>query len=316
MLPRKPRLLLAGLVTSVMAFALTSAAVGSAEQPQLRANLPVANLPTSALSEREQIMANNLGAGHGARFGITADSYREARQLAETTLGNLYVIPGARGACLMLGESVACGDPGGPGEPGAEDESISALFGLDSSGRFLVGGGVAVDTVRMVTITQGGAIVASMPVVDGVFTLLERDRASFVPGRGFSISTNSDSTSSESISSEAAVWSGPPTAELALVADHCTRYAPSVTQSNCTQRGNFQGYRDTPSVAKRDQNTIGLAFSRSWELWLEDTNNNFHQYRAGVSKGITTGGWNGYAYAACTNHGALVHGVCYTRWHD
>lgn len=70
MLPRKPRLLLAGLVTSVMAFALTSAAVGSAEQPQLRANLPVANLPTSALSEREQIMANNLGAGHGARFGI------------------------------------------------------------------------------------------------------------------------------------------------------------------------------------------------------------------------------------------------------
>ena len=106
---------------------------------------------------------------------------------------------------------------------------------------------------------------------------------------------------------------------LVIVSNHCTRYAPVVTQDyNCYVYGDLTntgdwGYR-TPSVALRDANGFSNGSSTTWYALGYDGGNNYPTpWIRGYGSSI--GSSNGYAKAKC---GSLyyVQGVCWTTWHD
>jgi len=106
---------------------------------------------------------------------------------------------------------------------------------------------------------------------------------------------------------------------LAAASNHCTRYAPVVTQDyNCYVYGDLThtgdwGYR-TPSVALRDANGFSNGSSTTWyELGYDGGNNYESPWIRGYGSSI--GSSNGYATAKC---GSLYYtqGVCWTTWHD
>ncbi len=104
----------------------------------------------------------------------------------------------------------------------------------------------------------------------------------------------------------------------AFAANHCTRYAPIVSQDfNCTVSGTMynssSGIYETPSTALRDENSIQLQASRTWELAYYGGN-----YASGGGTGTAGHIWSsaGYAQAACWFVGASVTGYCVTYWHD
>jgi hypothetical protein len=104
--------------------------------------------------------------------------------------------------------------------------------------------------------------------------------------------------------------------QIASAADHCTRFAPVISQdANCFVTGTMTsgGYYATPSVALRDSTEIGLNASRQWDLTYAGGN--------GASLGGTGTygviyGSGGYAQARCLIAGSAVTGYCMTRWHD
>jgi hypothetical protein len=163
-------LLLPVVVTLTASFGIASFAFGSSDPPRLRSDLPVAALPAFALDEAESVRINNLIAAPGVeRFGITAASYTQVRRLADTRIGTFYLIPGSRGACVVIPDAAACGDPGAPGQP------MIALAGATPEGDAVVGAGIATAaTKRVVLQRRGGSPMASLPVVRGVFVLTER----------------------------------------------------------------------------------------------------------------------------------------------
>jgi hypothetical protein len=107
-------------------------------------------------------------------------------------------------------------------------------------------------------------------------------------------------------------------AHPAFAANHCTRYAPIVSQDfNCTVSGTMynssSGIYETPSTALRDENTIALQASRTWEIAYYGGN-----YASAGGTGTTGHIYSsaGYATAACWFTGASVTGYCETLWHD
>lgn len=166
------------LATGVLAFAATSFAVDQDPEPRLRANLPAAGLPAFALDESEAIKINNLLGEFGSSAGVTRDSYKQVRVLADTSVGPLYLIPGADSACLALAEGAGCGDPGAANSP------LHAVATLDPSSQRLVGGGVAdasVDRVEVVVVGYG--VRAVVAVIQGAFSI-DIAVPGFRPGRG------------------------------------------------------------------------------------------------------------------------------------
>jgi hypothetical protein len=102
-------------------------------------------------------------------------------------------------------------------------------------------------------------------------------------------------------------------------ANHCTRYAPVVTQDylcytygELSQSGDW-GYQ-TPSVALRDVNGFSNESSSNWyELGYIGGNNLEVGWIQGY--GSTIGSSQGYAKAKCGTLYPTI-GVCYTEWHD
>jgi hypothetical protein len=162
------------LLLTLAAFGATSYALGSAEPPRLRSNLPAAQLPTFSLPEATGVAINNsIGADGVARFGITPDSYTQVRRLADTAAGTFYLIPGSRGACVVT-LSTGAVSAGACGDPGAPDEAMIALGETTSRGDKLVAAGIVTDTTKRVTIERrDGSPVVSLPVARGVFVLHE-----------------------------------------------------------------------------------------------------------------------------------------------
>lgn len=167
-MPRKLLLGVAAVILAAASFGVTSYALGSAQKVGLRSSLPARGLPLTSPSERTKVAINNLVGAASTRFGITSDSFEQTRQLAITSAGPLYLVPGSRGACLALGSAVSCGDPGSASEP------VLALFTTSGSG-VLVGGGVVSSDVRSVTLATPGAAPLSLPSRAGVFVVTERN---------------------------------------------------------------------------------------------------------------------------------------------
>jgi hypothetical protein len=103
-----------------------------------------------------------------ARYGITPASYTEARKVARTTAGTLFLIPGSQGACLFLAYAVSCGDPGAPGEP-----MLALIIKPVAGGDSLVGGGITSATASAVTLKAGSRSVR-FDSAHGTFAVTEK----------------------------------------------------------------------------------------------------------------------------------------------
>jgi hypothetical protein len=104
----------------------------------------------------------------------------------------------------------------------------------------------------------------------------------------------------------------------AYAANHCTRYAPIISQDyNCTVKGTMynssNGIYSTPSNGLRDQNTISLNSSRTWTIAYYGGNYSSASGTGTVGHIYSS---NGYAQARCWFLGASVTGYCMTQWHD
>jgi hypothetical protein len=106
-------------------------------------------------------------------------------------------------------------------------------------------------------------------------------------------------------------------AHAVSAANHCTRYAPNITQDyNCALSGTMSGgggYYSTPHTGLRDQNLISLAASRNWWVWYDGGN---YGYASGIGTYGSIYGSSGFAYALCQISGSSVSGHCTTYWHD
>ena len=105
-----------------------------------------------------------------------------------------------------------------------------------------------------------------------------------------------------------------PGVAAAAAANHCTRYAPVISQDyNCTVTGTMysSGSYQTPSTALRDSNYIGLNASRTWTLCYVGGS-----CSSGVGTVGSMGASSGYKAAWCAIAGSAVTGRCTTYWHD
>jgi hypothetical protein len=122
------------------------------------------------MSEADEVAVSNLITAGGAnQVGITSGSFANARVLARTALGPLYVIPGTDGVCLALASRVACSDYA------TRTPAVVALFAPDDT-RHLVGGGLVAASASLVTVLrQDGSRVRATPMRGG-FIVTSGDR--------------------------------------------------------------------------------------------------------------------------------------------
>jgi len=150
-------------VPLTVAFGAASRAIGSAVDVGLRPNLPAAALPTVQLTTAQQTaLSDAIGPQQAARFGIATASFSQTREVLNTSLGYLYLVPGANGACLVLTNVSSCGDPGTAGEP------ILALAVSRDSSDF-IGGGIAAVGVGSINVTGTHGATSTVSVRRGVF---------------------------------------------------------------------------------------------------------------------------------------------------
>jgi hypothetical protein len=103
---------------------------------------------------------------------------------------------------------------------------------------------------------------------------------------------------------------------------HCTRYAPPTSPDiNCAVNGSsILNIYCTNSVALRDDNTVRLAASRTWELSFSsqgNCNGTPHKYTNGTGQyGFTNGSDGNYWGADCAVSPSAVSGNCTTDWHS
>ncbi|HEX5468291.1 MAG TPA: hypothetical protein VFW80_04505 [Gaiellaceae bacterium] len=161
---RKSVLVISVLAAGAVGFVATSHATGTSTD--VPADLSAADLAPVAISKSDQVAIQDLIGPEGASdYGISDESFSNARQLADTSAGPLYVVPGSSGLCLVIPSSAsACGNP-------SDAEPTVALFVPGPSGA-LVGGGVIPREVTSVSLTEGDATVGAT-IVDGGFTVSE-----------------------------------------------------------------------------------------------------------------------------------------------
>jgi hypothetical protein len=111
-----------------------------------------------------------------------------------------------------------------------------------------------------------------------------------------------------------------PSAAAVYAANHCTRYAVTVSvDANCTvKQSSLDAYYQTPSFGWRDGNHIATNSAIQWELYYVLSGGGTVSYTAGYGLGGSTGGYGGaQARSACNNaFGPPVTGECDTKWHD
>jgi hypothetical protein len=155
------------VAVSAVAFVGTSEARQSnaaGSPPDLPNSLPRVQLdPSTELS-----LSNLIDQETATRFGITADSFKNARLLARLSAGPLYVIPGANGNCVAFVSAASCG------MLHSEDTTV-AVFSSDPSGAFLVGGGILDSSTRRVTLERANGS-QSANLVPGGFVVTENAR--------------------------------------------------------------------------------------------------------------------------------------------
>lgn len=154
----------AGLVAAV--FLATSAIVSAGGRRTLQAPLPITSLPTVTLPAAVS-GAVERAPGAAARFGITGETFANARILTTTSLGPLYYLAPTAGNCLFFDGALACTGEVTAAEP-------LSLFSTTPSG-LLVGGGVVPADAHRVTVSPPSGRQVVLPVDDnGIFQLTEK----------------------------------------------------------------------------------------------------------------------------------------------
>jgi hypothetical protein len=171
------------LAFSAGSYALRSSAPPQPGQPGLRANLPAAQLPAVEVPAATRSAIQEIISSSAAdRFGITPASYAQARRIANTDVGTLFLIPGSRGACLFLTYAVSCGDPGAAGQP------LLALLVKPLTSNSMVGGGITSGAAAEVIVKTTGGRSVRLDSRDGTFDVTQAsgfsadDKLSFVAG--------------------------------------------------------------------------------------------------------------------------------------
>jgi hypothetical protein len=175
---RKLLVLFSVLAVAVVTFVGVSRALAPA--PALPHGYSVSELPAMSLPSATQLKIGGLISAHAAtRFGITSDSYRQARRLALTSAGPLYVIPGTQGLCVALRAAVSCG------QPSASEPTVSVFVTAPAS-KFMVGGGVTPDGTTQVLVKPQVGPALPVQIVKGGFVVSEQ--AKLRPHRQIAIS--------------------------------------------------------------------------------------------------------------------------------
>jgi hypothetical protein len=155
-------------ITAVSAFVGVTRATSSATaNPAARL---IGNLPQANLAARVQVKISNLVSSEAAaQYGISQDSYRNARLLATTERGPLVAIPGSNGVCLALASSVACG-----GLP-TNELVVASLLVSDAKRQHMVGGGLLSSPSAGVDIVRQGSRTPAR-AIEGGFVITAADR--------------------------------------------------------------------------------------------------------------------------------------------
>jgi len=289
--------------------------------PQLRQNLPAAALPTISLGEAISVQLNKaIGAPGVARFGITPNSYAEARRLANTSVGTFYLVPGTRGACIVTLFAASCGDPG------ASDQPMLALARAPAAGDPWVGVGIATAATERVTFPSGSGV-APLSVSEGLFHI--RLRVSINPATGTPEAARTPiKAAALGYESGARRESG----DDPIVEQWCTHYSPTYAIFWIVQQSEswkcYQ-YRDiapvfykTTSVAIRTQNILSYQTETNW-FFLNYLNSDDSIYSSSLqccAYGSTGGSGGQQKKAACSTwieNGWLYSWDMYcTTWWD
>jgi hypothetical protein len=92
-------------------------------------------------------------------FGISAASFADTVQIASTSVGPLYAVPGTAGVCLVLGNNSSCGVPN-------SSAPVIAIFTHGPTGN-VVGGGVFDRSVGHVAVGRAGSMAAAQNAPGG-----------------------------------------------------------------------------------------------------------------------------------------------------
>jgi hypothetical protein len=152
------------VAVSAAAFFATSYATASAPQPNYVSSLPASNLPTTGLPTNAR-EAMNRATFMADRFGITPDSLDQARVLADTDAGTIYVVSGIKGVCLVLSGAVSCSN--GLSDSDTHDSIVNALLVPMPNGHYVGGGLLASDSSDVDILTESGARIRAIKTRGG-----------------------------------------------------------------------------------------------------------------------------------------------------
>lgn len=156
-------LLVAFVAVFAISLAVVSYAQGSAKDVALPANLPVAALsPTSISDQAIATLSRAIGAYQANRFGVTDASFSQTR---EFRAGDevVDVVPGANGVCIVIRKASTCGAAG-------VDSHVLGLYLIDARTRRATGAGITDDSVSFVRLALNRASIV-LPVKTGTFVL-------------------------------------------------------------------------------------------------------------------------------------------------
>jgi hypothetical protein len=134
----------------------------STNQVGLAEQLPISASPPLALTQPERIKLDDLiGSSRGAsKVGITEDSFNAVRSFPVGVQEQMYVIPGTKGACLVLGNGATCGSLTASHQIG--------LIRVDPSTGAATAAGITDDSVRKITENIDGTT-ATVQVTQGTY---------------------------------------------------------------------------------------------------------------------------------------------------
>jgi hypothetical protein len=157
------KLLLAASFVAVGATAFAAASLAISSRNPAAPTFPALDLPSTQLSKEAQIALSNDIGPLAADVGITADSYNDVRRVSSTSLGDLQLVVGSQGACLVLDHAVSCGNPN------TGQYHYVSLFRIDPTSGLLIGGGIVQRGVKGISFPTDAGRNVQIPVTNGVF---------------------------------------------------------------------------------------------------------------------------------------------------
>lgn len=168
---RKFLLVMSLVAVAAIGYLAPRLAIASDPTPDLPESVPSSKLSRAPVPDATRLAIQSLIIDEVVeRVGIARESYNNARVLATTERGPLYIIPGTKGACLALADVVGCR------EFPWNERLIIALFVPGVAGKYQVGGGLLATTTGQVVIDHGDGSTGVADAVEGGFVITPSHR--------------------------------------------------------------------------------------------------------------------------------------------